>query len=152
MRTEFEGFRVEFESFDPTTRVVHVISAVGRFSAVWMGHDDPEPGDGSGVEFSTWSEPTAVWGTDVVEASFDEPDAILQDADGWTFVGKVLGYEPGTYYGDGGTLISEGDLEDGIFHLRIGESALVFLADGLPSDAAGRHVRVRETTVQLYPQ
>ena len=152
MRTEFEGFRVKFESFDPATRIVHVDSAVGSFSAVWMGLDDPEPGDWSYVEFSTDSEPTAVWGTDVVDASPDEPDAILQDAHGWVFVGKVLGYEPGTNFGDGGTRISEADLEEGIFHLRVGECALVFCADGLPRDAAGRRVRIREKTVELFPQ
>ena len=152
MRTEFEAFRVEFELFDPATRVVLVRSTVGSFSAVWKGHDDPEPGDWSYVEFQTWSEPTAVWGSDVVAALPDEPDAIIEEADGWIFVGKVLGVEPGTNYGDGGTLIPAHDLEDGIFYVRIGESILMFCADGLPSNAAGRRVRVRETSVELYPE
>ena len=33
----------------------------------------------------------AVWGIDVTDASADEPDAIFEDGDGWTFVGTILG-------------------------------------------------------------
>lgn len=150
VRTEFEGFCVEFESFNPTTHIVRVRSAVGTFSATWMGNE-PKCGDQSSVEFST--EPTAVWGVDVTEASPDEPDAILEDAEGWTFVGRVLGVEPGVlHYADGGRLIPAHDLETGVFYLRIGESVVMLDADGLPADAAGRRVRVRQTRVELFPQ
>jgi hypothetical protein len=148
----FEGFRVQFESFDPDTGVVHVTSAVGSFSAVWADDREPKPGDWSYIEFDT--DPTCVWGVDVVEVSPDEPDRITEDAEGWWFVGKILGIEPDSdSYFDGGRFISEVDLEDGIFTLRLGPHMSGLLAaEGLPRDAAGRHVRVRQTRVHLYPQ
>jgi hypothetical protein len=146
----FDGFVVEVESFDRATGMARVRSAIGTFSAAWMGND-PLPGETSGVEFST--EPTAVWGTDVTDASPVEPDAIIDDADGWTFVGTILGVVPGEPgYSDAGRDIPQHDLEDGVIHLRIGNCVLWFVADVLPADAAGSRVRVRQTEVQLYPQ
>jgi hypothetical protein len=151
VRSEFDGFRVEFESFDPTTRVVHVRSAAGAFSATWRGDSDPKPGDWSGVEFST--DGVDVWGVSVTDALPGEPDSIAETDEGWFFVGTVLGHDPGDrYYSDGGRSIPENDLEDGIFFLRIVDSILMFVADGLPADAAGKRVRVHQTTVGLFPQ
>jgi hypothetical protein len=115
-----------------------------------MGNE-PRPGETSSVEFST--DPVAVWGIDVTDASPDEPDAIIDDADGWTFVGTILGVGPGDEgYSDGGRLIPQHDLDDGVFHLRIGNHLLWFVTDALPADAAGSRVRVRQTEVKLFPQ
>lgn len=144
--------RVDFESFDPDTRIVRVRSPVGTFSADWMGDRDPDPGDWSYVEFST--EPAGVWGIDVTDAAPEEPDSISEDEDGWTFIGTVLGVESDhPDYAKGGRIIPPHDLEDGIFYVQIGdEGALMFAADGLDPDAPGRRVPVRQITVKLFPE
>ncbi len=150
MRSTFEGFRVEFESFDTATRLVRVRSAVGTFSAKWMADVYPEPGSWSYVEVDT--EPTCVWGIDVTGASPTEPDSISETGDGWMFVGTVLGVDPDIEkYTDGGRFISQDDLSVGRFHLRIGNHYVTFYAEDLPVDAAGRRIRVRQTAIELFP-
>ena len=149
----FKGFEVEFESVNPTTRMARVCSAVGTFSARWMGNDveAAELGKSQSVELTT--QPTAVWGVDITQGSPDEPDAIVGDDQGCTFVGRVLGVEDGiAHYGDGGRFIPVHDLDDGIFYLRVGDFALMFDSEGLAADAAGRRVRVRVKQVELWPQ
>jgi hypothetical protein len=145
----FDGFTIEIEFFDRATGVARVRSAVGTFSAKWEGNE-PRPGETSYVEFNT--EPTAVWGIDVTAASPDEPDAIIDDAGGWTFVGTILGVSPGDDgYSDAGREIPQHDLDDGVFYLRVGNFFLMFDTDALPADAAGTRVCVRQTKVQLFP-
>jgi len=139
------------KSFDAETRIVRVGGSLGEFPARWMRHIDPHPGDWDNVEFST--EPRVVWGTDVTEASADEPDAISEHEGMWTFVGTVLGLDPdGHAYVKGGRVIPPHDLRDGIFYLAIGdaEESIMLSAEGLDPDAAGRRVRVPQLSVELW--
>jgi len=143
--------RVEFESYDREAHVVHVRSSVGSFSAVWKGRDEPLPGGGAYVEFTTG--PTAVWGIDVIEASADEPDSIFQDEDGWTFIGTILGRGPDqARYERTGRIIPDHDLRDGICYLQVNDADTIMMdTDRLDPTAAGRRFRVRQTEVQLFP-
>ena len=108
------------------------------------------PGEWCYVEFSTGDD--AIWGVDVPEASPDEPDAILQDADGWAFVGAVLGVDPEHPYHVLWGVIQPHDLEDGIFYLQIGDEVVMLSGEGLPSDSPGSRVRVRQAWVELWPE
>jgi len=128
---------IEIESFDPEREEVRFrtqagVAVTGRWG-VWypptLGAED--------VEFD--SDPTCVWGTDVVYAPPDEPDAITQDEDGYVLVGQVEGP------------ITPHDVRAGIFHLRIFGSLIILAADRVDADAAGRRVRVRQKTLAVFP-
>lgn len=133
-------WRAEFKSYEPERRWVTVRSPVGTFSAAWEGDSDPVPGDQCYVEFSTGDD--AIWGVDVTDASPDEPDAILQDENYWTFVGRVVVLDENGHVVQ--KPIPPDDLEQGFFFLEVGDQVVMIVAEGLPSDASGCRVRVRQ--------
>jgi hypothetical protein len=129
--------RIVVDSFDSASALVLFHSPAGTVAGRWMNDRDPEVGEHFDVEFTT--EPDCVWELDVTDASPDEPDAIVQAEDAYELVGRVEA-----------PILPE-DVPDGAFCMRIAGSLHLVGVKGLPADAGGRRVRVRQKTLNVYP-
>jgi hypothetical protein len=127
---------IEIEFFDPERQEVRFRTPAGAVVTGGWGEWYPPDIGTRGPELSVG--PTCVWETDVMYAQADEPDAIVQDEDGYLLVGQVEGPIP------------VHDRRDGIFYLRIFGSLVMLDADHVPPDVAGRRVCVRQQTLTVF--